>query len=61
LFLFFCDESQLIGNFTLQILAAQCLFRSDAQFCGGSLLAERLLLFQAQRAANPTGFPLTRE
>jgi hypothetical protein len=24
-------------------------------------LAERLLLFQAQRAANPTGFPLTRE
>jgi hypothetical protein len=33
LFLFFCDESQLIRqNFTLKILATQCLFRSD----GGS-------------------------
>jgi hypothetical protein len=42
LFLFFCDESQLIDNFTLKILAAQCLFRSEGGFVG---LAKRLLIF----------------
>jgi hypothetical protein len=42
LFLFFCDESQLIDNFTLKILAAQCLFRSEGGIVG---LAKRLLLF----------------
>ena len=47
LFLFFCDESQLIRqNFTLKILATQCLFRSDGGTVG---LAKRLLLFPAQR------------
>ena len=43
LFLFFCDESQLIRqNFTLKILATQCLFRSDGGIVG---LAKLLLLF----------------
>ena len=42
LFLFFCDESRLLDNVTLKILAAQCLFRSDGGIVG---LAKLLLLF----------------
>ena len=34
LFLFFYDESQLIRQLTLKILAAQCLFRSDGGIVG---------------------------
>ena len=46
LFLFFCDESQLIRqNFTLKILATQCLFLPTAAVG----LAKRLLLLPAQR------------
>ena len=45
LFLFFCDESQLIDNFTLKILATQCLFLPTAAVG----LAKRLLLLPAQR------------
>jgi hypothetical protein len=48
LFLFFCGQSQLIRNFTLKILAAQCLFRSDGGIVG---LAKRLLLFSAPRVS----------
>ena len=46
LFLFFCDESQLIRQLTLKIPAAQCLFGSDGGTVG---LAKRLLLLPAQR------------
>ena len=42
----FATSRSLRDNFTLKILAAQCLFRSDGSIVG---LAKRLLLLPAQR------------